>query len=73
MIQMPLSEEELNHLKKTMPSTSLPMHDPIWKNAFKVYNEAHGRVNPLQMHCRPCYMKVLLYCLTNQPADEVKS
>lgn len=73
MIQMPPSKEELNHLKKTMPSVSLPMHDPIWENAFKFYNEGHSRVNPLRMNCRPCYMKVLLYCLANQPTDEVES
>jgi hypothetical protein len=68
---MPLSKEEIAFMKNTAGSTRGA--DPIWKKAFDFYNAQPDLPRPLGMHCRPCYMKVLLYCLANQPADEVES
>lgn len=57
------SDEDFAHLKTTMYALA-SINDPIWKEAFMVYNEAHPK-KKLNMRCRSCYHKVLLYLITN--------
>ncbi len=52
---IPLTDDEIFEM------TSIMMPSSTWEKAFNFYNSETGE--KLQMSCRPCYNKVLVYIL----------
>jgi len=54
-----MNKESLLYLEKTVNLGYRNSEDPLWIQAFEVYNESNPQGRKLGMTCRPCYHNVL--------------
>lgn len=60
--EITFTKEEIIQLSKEVANNPLLRGDKIlWKKAFDYYNLKHNLPRPLNMTCRPCYIKVVIY------------
>lgn len=57
-----MTEQEVLHLKETLPRHVFNKYDNVWIKAFAFYTEKSGQ--KLGMNCSPCYLKVYNYIST---------
>lgn len=56
------TKEEIVQLSKEVANNPIVRGDKIlWRKAFDHYNLKHNLSRPLNMNCRPCYVKVVMY------------
>lgn len=60
-----ITDAELKYMENSIGLFPIISKEPVWLRAFAFYNESNrepGQGGMLAVTCRPCYMKVYLFC-----------
>lgn len=57
----PIPQIEIDYMAASIDLFPVISREPIWLRAFAFYNENNSQ-NKLSVTCKPCYMKVYLFC-----------